>query len=81
MGNILKKGKLNRSSDSLWIKVWATSLFMGSISKTKVLAGGEECLVWLIKKENEKILIKVLNQFSYSGWEDSLLYYLQIEYM
>lgn len=54
---------------------------MGSISKTKVLAGGEECLVWLVKKENEKILIKVLNQFSYSGWDYSLLYYLQVEYM
>lgn len=54
---------------------------MGSISKTKVLAGGEECLVWLVKKENEKILMKILNQFSYSGWDYSLLYYLQIECM
>ena len=54
---------------------------MGSTSKTKVLAGGEECLVWLVKKENEKILMKILNQFSYSGWDYSLLYYLQIEGM
>lgn len=67
MGNIPQEGNYDRSSEFLWIKVWATSLFTGSISKTKVPDEVKNAQ-WLVKKENEKILsLKVLNQFSQAG--------------